>query len=131
GAGEFISGRAQAEVHQREVKEELRKMRGRPGYELWELQQLYANDGVSPEDARVIATTLARYPTAYARSMVARELGLSLDPETVRIPEALTMGLSYIAGSVFPLIAYFFLPVQQAIPASLVLTFIALLIVGS
>jgi vacuolar iron transporter family protein len=40
------------------------------------------------------------------------------------------MGVSYIVGSIFPLIAYFFLPVSAALPVSLVLTFIALVIVG-
>src|SRR5579862_3315578 len=36
GAGEFIAGRAEAQVHQREIELELRKMRRIPGYELWE-----------------------------------------------------------------------------------------------
>src|SRR5579885_1060391 len=42
GAGEFISGRAQAEVHQAEVLDELRSIHRQPGYEVWELQQRYA-----------------------------------------------------------------------------------------
>ncbi|MBV8086190.1 MAG: VIT1/CCC1 transporter family protein [Chloroflexi bacterium] len=130
GAGEFISGRAEAQVHQAEIADELRSIEHRPGYEVWELQQRYALDGVTLEDARTIATTLARYPHAFARAMVSRELGLQLDPEGVRVPEALTMGLSYIVGSIFPLVAYFFLPVAQAIPISFVLTFVALVIVG-
>ncbi|TME28761.1 MAG: hypothetical protein E6I75_23275, partial [Chloroflexi bacterium] len=33
-------------------------------------------------------------------------------------------------GSIFPLISYFFFPVPVALPISLVLTFIALVIVG-
>jgi len=130
GAGEFISGRAEAEVHQAEISNELRSIKQQPGYEVWELQQRYTIDGVAPEDAQTIATTLARYPTAFARAMVSRELGLQLDPQTVRVPEALTMGVSYIVGSIFPLAAYFFLPVAQAILVSLLLTFVALVIVG-
>jgi predicted membrane protein (TIGR00267 family) len=62
--------------------------------------------------------------------MVEKELGLTLEPSTVKVPEALTMGVSYIVGSIFPLIAYFFFPVPVALPVSLVLTFIALIIVG-
>jgi VIT1/CCC1 family predicted Fe2+/Mn2+ transporter len=130
GAGEFISSRAEAQVHQAEIANELRSIRHQPGYETWELQQRYALDGVTTEDARTIATTLARYPEAFARAMVSRELGLQLDPDPVRVPEALTMGLSYIVGSIFPLAPYFFLPVVRAIPISFVLTFVALIIVG-
>jgi predicted membrane protein (TIGR00267 family) len=40
------------------------------------------------------------------------------------------MGVSYIAGSIFPLIAYFFLPVQRALPVSIGLTVLALIIIG-
>jgi VIT1/CCC1 family predicted Fe2+/Mn2+ transporter len=95
------------------------------------MSQLYRNEGMSAEDADRIASTLARYPRAYAHAMVSLELGLQLDPQTVRIPEALTMGISYILGSIFPLAAYFFLPVPEAIPVSLVLTFVALVIIGT
>src|SRR5438309_10264679 len=131
GAGEFISGRAEAQVQRREIASEIRRMRQTPGYELWEMEQWMRADGISIEDSRLLASVLARYPRAYANVMVSRELGLQPDPETVRIPEAVTMGASYVIGSVFPLVAYFFLPVPQAIPVSLVLTFVALLVVGT
>jgi vacuolar iron transporter family protein len=131
GAGEFISGRAEAQVQQREIEKELRKMRRIPGYELWEMEQLMRSDGISVEDSRLLASVLARYPKAYANVMVSRELGLQIEPQAVRIPEALTMAASYIVGSIFPLAAYFFVPVAQAIPISLVLTFVALLAIGT
>ena len=74
---------------------------------------------------------MARYPQAYQKAMVGKELGIStLEPETVKVPEALTMGLSYLVGSVFPLISYFFFPVPTALPISLLLTFVALVLVG-
>jgi predicted membrane protein (TIGR00267 family) len=53
-----------------------------------------------------------------------------VDPQTVQVPEALTMSTSYIVGSFFPLIAYFFLPIRQALPVSIALTVLALVIVG-
>jgi len=130
GAGEFISGRAEAQVQQKEIEKELTRMERVPGFELWELENMMRLDGMSVEDARAISSILARYPRPYANVMVGRELGLQLDPETVRVPEALTIGLSYVVGSIFPLIAYFFLPIPSAIPASLALTFVALAIVG-
>ena len=43
--------------------------------------------------------------------MVEKELGIDIQPDTVRLPEAFTMGISYIIGSIFPLIAYFFFPI--------------------
>lgn len=40
------------------------------------------------------------------------------------------MAASYIVGSIFPLIAYFFFPINIALPLSVVLTCLALVIVG-
>jgi len=131
GAGEFIAGRAEAQVHQTEVRKELDEMEHAPEYEKRELVAIYENDGVAPEDAQVIVETMSKYPRAYQIAMVGKELGIAtLEPETVKIPEALTIGLSYLVGSIFPLIAYFFFPVPIALPFSLVLTFVALVIVG-
>jgi predicted membrane protein (TIGR00267 family) len=48
----------------------------------------------------------------------------------VRVPEALTMSASYIVGSIFPLIAYFFFPIPTALPLSIFLTIVALIVVG-
>jgi VIT1/CCC1 family predicted Fe2+/Mn2+ transporter len=130
GAGEFISGRSEAEVQQTEVQKELVEMRRAPKFEQREMALLFQHEGVSSEDASLLAGTLARHPHAYAKTMVEKELGIPFEPETVKTVEGLTMGVSYIIGSIFPLIAYFFLPVGQALPASLLLTFVALLVVG-
>jgi vacuolar iron transporter family protein len=131
GAGEFIAGRSEAQVQQSEVRKELHEMKTSPDFELRELAQIYQLEGVSPEDAQLLVTTLARYPRAYQKAMVANELGINtLEPDTVKLPEALTIGGAYLVGSIFPLIAYFFFPVPVALPISLVLTFIALVAVG-
>jgi len=130
GAGEFISSRAEAQVQQTEVRRELEEIRERPAYELREMARLLEHEGVSAEDATRIATTLARYPSAYQKTMVEKELGLQVEANTLQTPQALTMGASYIVGSIAPLIAYFFFPVRVALPLSLVLTLLALVAVG-
>ena len=130
GAGEFISGRSEAQVQQTEIAKELAEIRDAPEYELREMAILFEHEGVAPEDAARLANTLVRYPEAYHKTMVEKELGLQVGVSTVKIPEALTMGISYIVGSFFPLIAYFFLPIPQALPVSLFLTVVALIVVG-
>ncbi|HEU4784293.1 MAG TPA: VIT1/CCC1 transporter family protein, partial [Ktedonobacterales bacterium] len=130
GAGEFISGRSEAQVQKTEVEKELREIRENPEFELGEMAQLFRHEGMGAEDATTMANLLAKYPNAYHKTMVEKELGLQVNPDTVRIPEALTMGVSYIIGSIFPLIAYFFLPIPVALPVSLVLTVLALVIIG-
>ncbi len=130
GAGEFISGRSEAQVQQTEINKELAEIRDHPEFELEEMALLLEHEGVAAADAAHIAQVLSRYPGAYSNTMVEKELGLQPEVDTVKIPEALTMGISYIVGSIFPLIAYFFLPVPVALPVSLALTVVALVVVG-
>jgi vacuolar iron transporter family protein len=130
GAGEFISGRSEAQVQQTEIAKELAEIRDEPDHELREMALLLEHEGVATEDARQLAETFARYPDSFRKTMVEKELGLQIGVSSVKVPEALTMGVSYIVGSFFPLIAYFFLPIPVAFPVSLVLTIVALAIVG-
>ncbi|MDQ2830630.1 MAG: VIT1/CCC1 transporter family protein [Chloroflexota bacterium] len=53
-----------------------------------------------------------------------------MEPDLVRIPAALTMAAAYIVGSLFPLIAYFIFPIRIALPISIGLTIVALIVVG-
>ena len=130
GAGEFISGRSEAQVHKSEVAKELQEIRDNPDFELREMAHLFRHEGVSADDAKTMADLLAKYPNAYHKTMVEKELGLQVDPDTIHLNQALTMGVSYIIGSIFPLIAYFFLPIRDALPISLALTVVALVAIG-
>ncbi len=130
GAGEFISARSEAQVQQTEIAKELEEIRTSPQFEQAEMVQLFTHEGIDEADAQRMVALLIKYPQAYHKTMVEKELGLQMEVSTVQVPEALTMGASYIVGSIFPLIAYFFLPVRAALPLSLLLTLIALIIVG-
>jgi vacuolar iron transporter family protein len=131
GAGEFISGRSEAQVQQSEIEKERQEIERDPEFEKAEMRALLENEGMSAIDAAQVTETFARYPDSYHKTMVEKELGLQVDPQTVKTPEALTMSASYLVGSFFPLIAYFFLPpVPQALIVSILLTIVALVIVG-
>jgi vacuolar iron transporter family protein len=130
GAGEFISARSEAQVQKTEITRELEGLRTNPEDEQEEMTRLLEHEGIATRDARRIVEILVQYPEAYHKTMVEKELGLQIDPATVKIPEALTIGISYIIGSLFPLIAYFFFAATVALPLSLLLTFVALVIVG-
>ena len=130
GAGEFISGRSEAQVHEAEIAKEMKAIHEYPEFEFQEMIELFEHEGVNYEDATQISEILQNYQQSYKKTMVEKELGIEMNPDTVKLPEALTMGVSYIIGSVFPLIAYFFFPIPIAFPLSLCLTVLALIIVG-
>jgi VIT1/CCC1 family predicted Fe2+/Mn2+ transporter len=130
GAGEFIADRAEAQVQRAEIQREAHEIATEPAAEQQEMARLWAHEGVAGTDADRLATTLAKYPPAFGKTMVEKELGIPFAPQTVNVPGAITMGASYIIASLFPLIAYFFLPVARAVPVSLGLTLVALVLVG-
>ena len=130
GAGEFISGRSEAQVQKAEIAKEIKSIKDYPEFEFQEMIELFEHEGVSKEDSKQISEILQKYQQSYKKTMVEKELGIGMHPDTVKLPEALTMGVSYIIGSVFPLIAYFFFPINIAFPLSLCLTVLALIIVG-
>jgi VIT1/CCC1 family predicted Fe2+/Mn2+ transporter len=130
GAGEFVSGRAEAQVHQTEIDKELAEIREEPDREQEEMVALLEHEGIAEDDATRIVALLTRYPDSYHKTVVEKELGLQMDTDLIRIREALTMGASYIVGSLFPLIAYFIFPIGTALPISIGLTIVALIVVG-
>jgi vacuolar iron transporter family protein len=131
GAGEFIGARAEAQVHQTEIEKELIELRVAPEFEHQEMVKIFEHEGVERNDAVRLTDILVKYPGAYHKTMVEKELGLQLETGAVKVPEALTMGASYIVGSIFPLAPYFFVPVQAALPISIVLTIVVLIVVGT
>jgi VIT1/CCC1 family predicted Fe2+/Mn2+ transporter len=131
GAGEFISARSEAQVQILEVAKELEEMRLSPEFELAEMTHLLMAEGVQADDAHLVATTLSRYPDAYAKTMVEKELGILHVPDGVRIPEAVTIAASYIVAAIVPLISYFFLPIKFAFAVSLGVTLLALIAIGA
>ncbi len=130
GAGEFLAGRAEAQVQLAEVEDELRQIRANPQSEMRELIVLLEDEGVLPADAQAIAERLARNPQSYEKTIIEKELGLEVAPDTVRVIDGLIMGFSYMAASIVPLIAYFFLPINEAFVTSMGLTFVVLIGIG-
>lgn len=130
GAGEFLAGRAEAQVQQAEIDAELEQLQHNPETEFQEMIVILESEGLKHDDALVIAQRLRKAPTAYANTMIQKELGLDPEPDTVRIVDGVIMGASYMVASVIPLIAYFFLAIQEAFLASLFLTFLFLIVIG-
>jgi VIT1/CCC1 family predicted Fe2+/Mn2+ transporter len=130
GAGEFLSGRAEAQVQQAEIREEKLSIRENPQFELEEMALLLEHEGIKMPDAHIIAEKLQKSPSAFFRTMIQKELGLDPEPKTVRFAEGVTIGVSYLIGSLVPLMPYFLLKIPAALPTSIGVTFLVLAGVG-
>jgi VIT1/CCC1 family predicted Fe2+/Mn2+ transporter len=112
------------------VQSELDGMRLNPVYEFNEMVQLLEHEGVNQKDALVIAQKLQQNPKSYQRTMVEKELGLEIEPNTLRLADSVAMAFSYLLASIVHLIAYFFFPVKEAYMMSLILSLLFLIMLG-
>jgi vacuolar iron transporter family protein len=130
GAGEFLSGRAEAQVQRYEIQREKDEIEHVPDVERREIEALFRHEGISAEGARTVASIVTSNKESWLKTMVEKELGLSVDAPLNEWLDALYMGVSYLVASVVPILPYFFLPLKAAFITSLIATFAALVIIG-
>lgn len=131
--GEYQGAKSEREVVQASIDMERREMEEHPQDEFAEQVAYYKLKGFSADEAHMIVTRLAKNPEIYLYEMMRDEFGI--DPrvaDSSDIVPSLSMGLSYSAGSIIPIIPYFFaaLAGHAAVYSSLALALIGLFCIG-
>ena len=108
GAGAYISSKSQQEVHEAEVEVERSELARHPEREFEELVQLFRDEGLPEDDARLVAEKIAARPSAMLRAMTRMELGLATEagePER----EGVVMAVAFALGAAVPILPWLFL----------------------
>ena len=131
--GEYQGAKSEREVVQASIEMERREMEANPADEFAEQVAYYKLKGFSSEEAHMIVSRLAKNPEIYLYEMMRDEFGI--DPriaESSDIVPSVAMGLSYAAGSIIPILPYFFAPLagRTAVIVSFVLALIGLFGIG-
>jgi vacuolar iron transporter family protein len=130
GTGSYLSSKAEKDLHLSEIEQEARELEAKPEEELAELIEIYRQEGLTLEEAERLAERVASDRDLWLKTLAEKELGLSLDSLQNPAKDAVTMGISFVAGAVVPMIPYFFMGTRSVIWVSILLTVIALFIVG-
>jgi VIT1/CCC1 family predicted Fe2+/Mn2+ transporter len=130
GAGEYLSGKSEAQVQQAAIRDEEEEIAAIPDIERLEIELLFEHEGLSHDDAGLIADKVTSSHRSWVNTMVEKELGLSTEPEGNAVKDSLAMGASYLLASLVPLGPYLFLAVRPAFVVSVVLTIVALFVIG-
>jgi VIT1/CCC1 family predicted Fe2+/Mn2+ transporter len=130
-AGEYMSSKSQREVYNAQIRREQVEVEERPTEALLEVRYLFEEEGIPPEDARIIAEKIARVRPALLKTMVEKELKLVVAEETTPLQGAFWMGLSFGLAALVPILPYLLLPVGTALAASILLTGLALFLIGA
>jgi len=130
-AGEYISMQSQRELYERQIALERAEMEAMPDEEQAELAAIYRAKGFSEEEAARVAARLFRDPEAALDTLIREELGL--DPDQLGSPWGAAFGslVAFAAGAAVPVVPYLLTSGAPAFVASIVLSVIAMFIVGT
>jgi vacuolar iron transporter family protein len=132
GLGGYLAGRSDRDHYRAELAREQRHIRQTPDAERAEVREILAGYGLFDETLENAVAAVTANPRRWVDFMLRNELDLEWPEPSRARNSALTIGLSYIAGGILPLIPYAMrLPVPVALAWSAGLTLLALLIFGA
>jgi VIT1/CCC1 family predicted Fe2+/Mn2+ transporter len=128
-AGEYVSVSSQRDAEEADITLERRELREDPEGELRELAAIYERRGLPSALAGEVAEALTRHDAleSHARD----ELGLEEDRLARPLLAAWASALSFSAGAALPLLAVAIAPAAARIPITVVVTLIALTLLGA
>jgi VIT1/CCC1 family predicted Fe2+/Mn2+ transporter len=129
-AGEYVSVSSQRDAEEADIRLEERGLRRDPAGELLELAGIYERRGLPPELAREVARTLSLSRGGALEAHTRDELGLDEQRLARPVQAAWTSALSFSAGAGLPLLAVAAAPAAARVGATVVVTFIALALLG-
>lgn len=127
-AGEYVSVSSQADTERADIGRETAALREFPAAELAELIAIYREKGLSDETATLVATELSAQNALGAH--VQDELGLSEVYRANPFQAAFTSGMTFSAAAAVPLTAVLVAPDGLIIPLVLMVTIVALAVLG-
>ena len=130
GAGEYMSSKSQREIFNAQIASERAEVEQRPGEAEAEVAFMFEREGLPEHASRRIAAEIASDPKVLLRTMVEKELGVSMDEGGSALQGALILAGSFFVAALVPLTPYFFLPVRTALWASVALSAITMFGVG-
>ncbi|MSQ33293.1 MAG: hypothetical protein EXR60_02575 [Dehalococcoidia bacterium] len=107
--GSFLASRTEREVELAEIEKEARELQENPAEEMAELIAIYQREGMSPAEARSLAERIASDKDLWLKTLVEKELGLSVVVTASPSKDALVMGASFIVAALIPIVPYFFI----------------------
>src|SRR6266571_4736915 len=130
-AGEYMSSKSQREIFEAQIATEAQEVDERPGEAEAEVAFMLQEEGLAPEAARRVARELATSKNVLLKTMVEKELGLSVDEDANALRGALVMGGSFGVAALVPILPYLFLAVQSALYVSVGLAALTLFGMGA
>jgi vacuolar iron transporter family protein len=129
-AGEYMGSRSQRQVFEAQIARERIEVAERPGEAEAEVAYMLEQEGLDRDRAKGVAAQLATNKDVLLRTMVEKELGIAAEPDTRALRGALILSAALGVAALVPLAPYLFLPIHPAFELSIVLSALALFLLG-
>lgn len=131
GLGGYLAGKTEQEHYTSELKREYMEVETVPEKEKEEIKEIFAEYGLSDTAQTLLADELTKDKDKWVKFMMKYELGLERPDVNRASKSALTIGLSYIAGGIIPLMPYFFTSTpNEGLKLSAMITLVCLFVFG-
>ncbi len=131
GAVAYTSTQAEAAFYESERAREYRHIARVPELERQEIYEIYQKKGFGDELLDHIVQTITADQDTWVQVMMAEEHQLSPTDHQHALRAALIVGFSAVIGSLIPLLPFIFLSVKVSIIISILLSALALFMVGA
>ncbi|NIZ13613.1 VIT family protein [Phaeobacter sp. HF9A] len=128
-AGEYVSVSSQSDIERADIKREEIALAEMPEQELEELIAIYEERGLSRKTAETVARELTEKDALAAH--IREELGLSEVHSANPLQAALASAVTFSVAASVPLLAAFFAPATAIVPTVLIVTVLALAVLGA
>jgi VIT1/CCC1 family predicted Fe2+/Mn2+ transporter len=108
GLGGYLSGQTELHHYQAELQREYWEIEHKREFEIKEVKDIFLEMGLSDAVAESATQELIQDDKKWVDFMMKHELGMDEPDEKRASKSAFNIGISYVAGGIIPLTAYFF-----------------------
>lgn len=126
----LTSKTAERDHYEAELEREHREIKEAPEKEEAEIRQIYENKGFHGQILDDIVKHVISSEELWVDQMMKEELKLQEIKQKEIYLKSFVVGISSLVGSIFPLVAYFFLPIKSALIISIIISALALFLIG-
>ncbi len=129
-AGTYLSTKSERQLYVKELAREYREVEEMPDQEKKEIREIFAAKGYKGKELEKVVKLISANKDIWVTVMMQEELKMSPQENEHPKKAGAAIALSFIPGGFVPLLPYLLLPAAAALPYSLVLTALGLLIFG-
>jgi VIT1/CCC1 family predicted Fe2+/Mn2+ transporter len=131
GLGGYLAAKSDMEHYASELTRERREVVEMPEAEVAEVEQVFGQYGLTPEQVAPVVEAFRSRPQAWVEFMMRYELGLEQPDPKAALTGALTIATAYVVGGLIPLAPYFAArEAHSALGFSVGVTLVALFLFG-